>query len=204
MIEGKKIFITGGAGFIGSTLAGKLLDRNEVTIFDNFSRDTISGTDFADHPNLKRIKGDVLDAEGLNKASEGAQIFVHAAAIAGIDNTVRKPVLHYAAQICWALPMLWRRPIRSGTVERFLEFSTSEVFGSRAFKVEEIDQTVTGAVGEAALGLCSEQARRRASCARLLPGVGSSHRHRSAIQCLWPGPDGRRCDLHHDPQGAVQ
>jgi UDP-glucose 4-epimerase len=52
MIEGKKIFITGGAGFIGSILAGKLLDRNEVTIFDNFSRDTISGTDFADHRNL--------------------------------------------------------------------------------------------------------------------------------------------------------
>ena len=38
---------------------------------------------------------------------------------------------------------------QAGTVERFLEFSTSEVFGSRAFKAEEIDPTITGAVGEA-------------------------------------------------------
>jgi UDP-glucose 4-epimerase len=147
MIEGKKIFITGGAGFIGSTLAGKLLDRNEVTIFDNFSRDTISGTDFADHPNLKRIKGDVLDAKGLNKASEGAQIFVHAAAIAGIDTSVRKPVLTMRTNMLGTAHAL-EAAYQTGTVERFLEFSTSEVFGSRAFKAEEIDQTVTGAVGE--------------------------------------------------------
>ena len=147
MIEGKRIFITGGAGFIGSTLAGKLLDRNEVTIFDNFSRDTISGTDFADHPNLKRIRGDVLDAEGLNKASDGAQIFVHAAAIAGIDNTSRKPVLTMRTNMLGTAYAL-EAAYRTGTVERFLDFSTSEVFGSRAFKAEEIDQTVTGAVGE--------------------------------------------------------
>jgi UDP-glucose 4-epimerase len=147
MIEGKKIFITGGAGFIGSTLAGKLLDRNEVTIFDNFSRDTISGTDFADHPNLKRIRGDVLDAEGLNEASEGAQIFVHAAAIAGIDNTARKPVHTMRTNLLGTAYAL-EAAHRAGTVERFLQFSTSEVFGSRAFKAQEIDQTVTGAVGE--------------------------------------------------------
>ena len=41
MIEGKTIFITGGAGFIGSTLVGRLVEKNQVVIFDNFSRDSI-------------------------------------------------------------------------------------------------------------------------------------------------------------------
>lgn len=148
MIEGKKIFITGGAGFIGSTLAGKLLDANEVTIFDNFSRDTISTTGFADHPNLRKVKGDILDEQALIEAAKGSQVFVHAAAIAGIDNTVKNPVNTMRINMLGTAYAL-EAAKQAGGVERFLEFSTSEVFGSRAFKAEEIDQTVTGAVGEA-------------------------------------------------------
>ncbi|MGH1371014.1 MAG: NAD-dependent epimerase/dehydratase family protein [Cellvibrionaceae bacterium] len=148
MIEGKKVFITGGAGFIGSTLAGKMLDANEVTIFDNFSRDTISTTEFADHPNLKKVKGDILDPGALIEASKGAQVYVHAAAIAGIDNTVKNPVKTMRINMLGTAYAL-DAALQAGSVERFLEFSTSEVFGSRAFKAEEVDQTITGAVGEA-------------------------------------------------------
>lgn len=148
MIEGKEIIITGGAGFIGSTLAGLLLDRNKVTVFDNFSRDTLSGTDFADHPNLIKVKGDVLDLAALAEVAKNKQIFVHAAAIAGIDNTVRNPVRTMRINMLGTAYAL-EAANQAGTIERFLEFSTSEVFGSRAFKAEEVDQTVTGAVGEA-------------------------------------------------------
>lgn len=148
MLKGKRIFITGGAGFIGSTLAGKLLDENEITIFDNFSRDTISTTPFSDHKNLIKVKGDILDEEALIDAAEGHDIFVHAAAIAGIDNTVKNPVRTMRINMLGTAYAL-EAARQAGTFERFLEFSTSEVFGSRAFKSEEIDQTVTGAVGEA-------------------------------------------------------
>ena len=37
MLEGKRIFISGGAGFIGTTLARELVDRNEVVAYDNLS-----------------------------------------------------------------------------------------------------------------------------------------------------------------------
>ncbi|WP_461536852.1 NAD-dependent epimerase/dehydratase family protein [Spongorhabdus nitratireducens] len=148
MIEGKKIFITGGAGFIGSTLAGKLLDKNKVTIYDNFSRDTISTTTYADHPNLSKVKGDILDQDAITKAAKDSHIFVHAAAIAGIDNTVKNPVKTMRINMLGTAYAL-EAARQTGCIERFLEFSTSEVFGSRAFKAEEIDQTVTGAVGEA-------------------------------------------------------
>ena len=99
MIKNKKIFITGGAGFIGSTLVGKLIEDNEITVFDNLDRDSLSHQKFANHKNLRFIKGDILDFEKLKDSVKGAQIVIHAAAIAGIDNTIKNPVRTISAFI---------------------------------------------------------------------------------------------------------
>lgn len=148
MVTGKDILITGGAGFIGSTIISNLVEKNNITIFDNMSRDTLSTTAHAKHPNLKSIRGDVLDASSLNEAVKGQQIVIHAAAIAGIDNTVKNPVDTMRVNMIGTANIL-DAANRAGSVERFVEFSTSEVFGSRAFKASESGNTVTGAVGEA-------------------------------------------------------
>lgn len=148
IIKNKKIFITGGAGFIGSTLIGKLIENNEIVAFDNLDRNSLKSKPFQEHPNLKLIKGNVLDREHLIDASQGAQLFVHAAAIAGIDNTVQSPVRTMTVNMLGTANAL-EAAQKTGTVERFLEFSTSEVFGNRAYRVEEVDSTTTGAVGEA-------------------------------------------------------
>ena len=147
-MKDKKVFITGGAGFIGSTLISKLVEDNEITVFDNLDRNTLKSQSFADHKNLTLIKGDVLNANQLNAAAQGAEIFVHAAAIAGIDNTSRNPVRTMTVNMLGTAHALAAAQ-SAGTVERFLEFSTSEVFGTKAFRVEEVDSTTTGAVGEA-------------------------------------------------------
>src|SRR5438067_10425535 len=91
MIEGKRIFITGGAGFIGSTLAGKLLGSNRIVVYDNLSRNSLKDKPFAQHPNLTVIPGNILDFECLCRAMEGADIVVHCAAIAGIDTVIKSP-----------------------------------------------------------------------------------------------------------------
>ncbi len=148
MIQGKTIFITGGAGFIASTLIARLADRNRIVVYDNDTRDTLSGTSWATHQNLTRIRGDVLDFERLKASMQGAQIVVHAAAIAGIDSTVRNPVTTMRVNMIGTANAL-EAAQQVGGIERFLEFSTSEVFGSQAFKVGEDASTVTGAVGEA-------------------------------------------------------
>jgi UDP-glucose 4-epimerase len=148
MIRNKKIFITGGAGFIGSTLIGRLVEENEIVAYDNLDRNALQSKVYASHPNLTLVKGDVLDAAALEKAISGAQIVVHAAAVAGIDNTLRNPVHTMRVNMLGTANAL-DAAVKAGTVERFLDFSTSEVFGSYAFKVDETDQTVTGAVGEA-------------------------------------------------------
>jgi UDP-glucose 4-epimerase len=50
MLEGKRIVITGGAGFIATTLAHELVGRNEIVAIDNLHRDTLSGTELLEHP----------------------------------------------------------------------------------------------------------------------------------------------------------
>ena len=147
-LRNKKIFITGGAGFIASTLIGRLIEENEIVAFDNMDRNALASTSYAKHPNLQLIKGDVLDAEGLAVAMRSAEVVVHAAAVAGIDNTVRNPVRTMRVNTLGTANAL-EAAVRAGTVERFLDFSTSEIFGGHAYKVDEASQAVAGAVGEA-------------------------------------------------------
>ena len=71
MIKGKRIFITGGAGFIGSTLIGKLIEHNQIVAYDNLSRNALQHQSYKDHPNLKLVVGDILDFNALSKAMEG-------------------------------------------------------------------------------------------------------------------------------------
>lgn len=148
MIENKNIFITGGAGFIANTLIRRLIDTNRITVFDNFTRDTLSGSGLRDHPNLTVIQGDVLDATRVDEALHGHELVVHAAAIAGIDTVIRDPVRTWEVNLIGTANVL-RAAARDGVKDRFLDFSTSEVFGSMAYNSTEGDLTVSGSAGEA-------------------------------------------------------
>jgi UDP-glucose 4-epimerase len=148
-LEGKRIFISGGAGFIGTTLARELVDRNAVVAFDNLHRDALTGTDLADHPNYELIHGDVLDADALRAATHGATHFVHCAAIAGVDTVLASPVRTMRVNVIGTYNALEAAVTTLDTLERFIDFSTSEVFGTHAFRVEEGQVSTIGSVGEA-------------------------------------------------------
>ena len=148
MIENKTIFITGGAGFIANTLIKHYIDKNRIVVYDNFHRDTLTGSGLANHPNIKIVKGDVLDAEALTQAMKGADVVVHAAGIAGIDTVIRNPVKTMQVNMIGTANALEAARI-NGVKDRFIDFSTSEVFGSMAFRSSESDQTVAGSAGEA-------------------------------------------------------
>lgn len=148
-ISGKRLFFTGGAGFIATSLISRLIDRNEVVVFDNFDRDTLSTAGLMDHPHLTVVRGDVLDAEALVQHSKGANYFIHAAAVAGIDNTVKDPVRTMSVNMIGTANALAAALATQETLERFMDFSTSEVFGPKAYMAGEDSATVTGAVGEA-------------------------------------------------------
>ena len=70
-IKGKTILLTGGAGFIGSQLAKRLVEDNRIIIFDNLHRNALQFTSLDSHPNVTLIKGDVLDRDHLLEATRG-------------------------------------------------------------------------------------------------------------------------------------
>ncbi len=148
-LRGKRIFITGGAGFIGTTLAKRLVDANTVIAVDNLHRDSLSGTELAEHPSFELHEGDILDAGLMRELAAGATHVVHCAAIAGVDAVIESPVRTMRVNMIGTYNVLEAAHATRETLERVIEFSTSEVFGQYAFNVSEGQVTTTGSVGEA-------------------------------------------------------
>ena len=141
--------LTGGAGFIGTTLTRRLIDENEIVVLDNLHRDALAGTELSGHPNLTFVRADVLDADAVRDTVRGATHIVHLAAIAGVDTVLESPVRTMRVNLIGTYNVLEAAHATIDTVERLVDFSTSEVFGRHAYKVEEIHETAQGSVGEA-------------------------------------------------------
>jgi UDP-glucose 4-epimerase len=148
-LSGKRIFITGGAGFIGTTLARRLVEDNVIIALDNLHRDALTGTPLADHPNFIFHQADVLDLEAVTELAHGATHIVHCAAIAGVDTVRESPVRTMRVNVVGTYHALEAALATKATLERFVDFSTSEVFGTHAFNVSEGQVSTIGSVGEA-------------------------------------------------------
>jgi nucleoside-diphosphate-sugar epimerase len=148
-LTGKRILVTGGAGFIATTLARRLVDTNEIVAVDNLHRDALTHTDLIEHPNLTFYRGDILDAELVKDLARGATHIVHCAAIAGVDQVLESPVRTMRVDLIGTYNVLEATNATRDTVERYVGFSTSEVFGTHAFNVGEANVTTIGSVGEA-------------------------------------------------------
>lgn len=148
--QNRRILLTGGAGFIGSKLCDSLANCNQVLIYDNFRRDAISNSGVLGSANVTVTRGDVLDAAHLKEVVQRFQpeILIHLAAIAGIDTVVRRPTETMIVNMVGTANALTAAR-ESRSLERFIDFSTSEVFGTSAFRADELGDTRIGAVGEA-------------------------------------------------------
>ena len=148
-LDGKRVLITGGAGFIGTTLAHRLVERNEIVALDNLHRDALSGLELGDHPNFTFVQADVLDGERVAELARGATHIVHCAGIAGVDTVLESPVHTMRVNVIGTYNVLEAAVATKDTLERIVDFSTSEVFGQQAFNVHEAHVTTIGSVGEA-------------------------------------------------------
>jgi nucleoside-diphosphate-sugar epimerase len=132
-------------------LALRLLEEgdNQIVILDNMHRDALSGEPgLVPSDRVELVVGDVMDRAVVDKALEGADIVLHLASIAGVDTVMKHPVKTMQVAMLGTANVLdsaWK----GGTVSRFIDFSTSEVFGTHAYNVAEGDTTHVGAVGEA-------------------------------------------------------
>src|SRR5690349_14334166 len=134
-VTGKRILITGGAGFIGSTLCERLVEDNEIVVYDNEYRNALRYTTLESHKNLSFVRGDVLSFEQVRKAIDGCNMVIHLAAIAGVPDVFRHPVMTMQVPLIGTYNAL-EAAMQVGGIERFIDFSTSEVFGSYAFRVQ--------------------------------------------------------------------
>ncbi len=148
MKQKRTILLTGGAGFIGTALVRELADGNTLRVFDLLRRDALGPSGLSTHPNVTLIKGDVRDAAAVREAIQGVDAVIHMASIAGVDTVIKDPVLTMEVSIEGTMNAL-RAARDAGTVQRFIDFSTSEIFGRFAFRVGEGDVAQLGAVGEA-------------------------------------------------------
>ncbi|RXJ67410.1 epimerase [Halarcobacter ebronensis] len=142
-MRNKTILITGGGGFIGSYLADMLKENNTVKVFDTFSRNAIQ---YISNEGIELIKGDVLDPQALNDAMKGVDICIHAAAIAGIYSVGKDIQKTMKVNTIGAYNAI-EAAIANG-VEKFVDFSTSEVYGAFVYKANEKDNTTIGPIGE--------------------------------------------------------
>lgn len=143
-LRGKRIFITGGGGFLGSHLCERLLPDNEVVVYDNGARDALRFTDLARHPRLRVVRGDVLDTEQLRESARGAQIVLHLAAIAGVSNYYERPVETLQTNVLGTNNLL--EAARELKPQLFVHFSSSEVYGPSTSGALESDETRQGEV----------------------------------------------------------
>ena len=128
------IFISGGAGFIGSHLAVRLLKRDtlkKLVIFDNLSSGTYKHLDtFAADSRVQFIKADLKDKDAVIKAMEGIEVVFHLAANPDIAKAVTQPDIDFWEGTYLAQNVL--EAIRINKISRLLYTSGSGVYGEDA------------------------------------------------------------------------
>jgi nucleoside-diphosphate-sugar epimerase len=147
-ITGRRLLLTGGAGFIGSHITERLAGDNDIVILDTLRRNALAPAGLDRHPRVKVMVGDVTDPAAVRQAMEGCDAVIHLASIAGVDTVLKNPVLTMRVSMLGTMNVL-EAALAAGTVKRLIDFSTSEVFGRYAYNVTEWDATTLGAVGEA-------------------------------------------------------
>jgi len=145
LIEGKRILITGGAGFIGSNLVKRLYETNYITVYDNFERDSLTELRLQDVINI--IKGDVVDSKSVERVFSQfkPQIVIHCAAKKGIVEVTIDPLRTMEVNIEGTKNLL--NACVKHPVEKFINFSTTEVFGRLALKGQEPQRVDMGIIG---------------------------------------------------------
>lgn len=121
----KNIFITGGAGYVGSVLVPKLLNKGyRVTVLDLM----IYGNDvLPKHPNLNAVKGDIRDKALLNKLLAGQDAVIHLACISNDPSFELNPTLGKSINLDAFEPLV--RISKESGVKRFIYASSSSVYG---------------------------------------------------------------------------
>jgi nucleoside-diphosphate-sugar epimerase len=127
--KSKRILVTGGAGFIGSNLVGKLLELGaKVRVFDNLETGRIENlAEFNANPHFEFMEGDIRDMDACLRAVEGVDAISHQAALGSVPRSIALPHMTHAVNATGFLNML--HAAKENGVQRFVFASSSSVYG---------------------------------------------------------------------------
>jgi dTDP-glucose 4,6-dehydratase len=130
-----KIFVTGGAGFIGSNFIRHVLSLNQGFKTVNYDKLTYAGNlanleSVAKNPNYSFVRGDICDAAAVEEAMLGCDAVVHFAAESHVDRSIYEPAAAIETNVTGTFVVL--QVARKLRIERFLHISTDEVYGDMA------------------------------------------------------------------------
>ncbi len=129
----KKILVTGGAGFIGSNFVRYMLERHPDYRIVNLDKLTYAGNldnlrDIEDNPRYEFIKGDICDGALIGKVMKGVDVVLNFAAESHVDRSIVSPDEFVMTNVLGVNTLL--KAARESGVERLIQISTDEVYGS--------------------------------------------------------------------------
>lgn len=149
------VFITGGAGYVGSALVPRLLENgHKVTVYDLF----IYGDVLKKHPNLALVKGDIRDAKAITKAAKGADAFIHLACISNDPSFDLDPQLGRSINF-EAFPNIIAACTKN-KVKRLIVASSTSQYGIKPVGFEVTEETEADPI--------TDYAKYKVECERLL------------------------------------
>jgi dTDP-glucose 4,6-dehydratase len=127
-----KLFVTGGAGFIGSNFIRHAINSNRHETVVNFDKLTYAANlanlrGIAEDPRYRFVKGDICDAGAVESAMRGCDAVVHFAAESHVDRSIYEPTPVIETNVTGTFVLL--QMARRIGIKRFVHISTDEVYG---------------------------------------------------------------------------
>lgn len=126
-----KIFVTGGAGYIGTHTCVELLDgAHEVVVYDNLSNssaEALRRVETITSKSLTFVQGDIRDESALREAMAGCDAVIHFAGLKAVGESVAKPLEYYDNNVQGTLCLL--RAMSSNNIKTLVFSSSATVYG---------------------------------------------------------------------------
>ena len=145
MSRSERVVITGGAGFLGTHLAMRLVDENQVKIIDlDTASNSLNYTSLPTHPNIELIQGDVCDAEFVRRELANCDVVVHLAALLGVQKVVDN-ALRTMDVIVKGTRNVLESSCQNGPIRRLINVSTSEIYGNTSTQGDHAAASISAA-----------------------------------------------------------